>query len=41
MRDFPASQTVGWLGRPIDYMSVIVVLLLMALCGRSSLYSLL
>ena len=38
--EFPVLQTIGWLGCPMVLMNSIGVLLPMALCGRSSLYSL-
>ncbi len=41
MRNLPSSQTVGQLVCPMVFINSIGVLLPMALCGRSSLYSLL
>ena len=41
MRNLPSFQTTGELAGPMVFISSIGVLLPMALCGRSSLYSLL
>ena len=38
--EFPVLQAIGRLGCPMDFLNSTGVLLPMALCGRSSLYSL-
>lgn len=38
--EFPVFQAIGRLGCPMDFMNSTGVLFPMALCGRSSLYSL-